>query len=83
MANLTITVDDEVLHRARRKALDQRTTINGVLRRFLELYVGGNEQDEAIGRLLSRARKSTASSGEGGRTWTRDDLYDRAAVDRR
>lgn len=79
MAKVTIVVDDDVLHRARRKALDQHTTFNGVLRRYLELYVGGDQQDAAVARFLRRAGRSTAGSGEGGRSWTRDELYDRRA----
>jgi hypothetical protein len=76
MANLTITVDDEVLHRARRKALEQRTTINGLLRSYLELYVGDDRGDAGARRFLRRAQESTAGSGPGGRSWTRDELYD-------
>jgi plasmid stability protein len=34
MTNLTITVDDEVLKRARIKALEQGTSVNAVLREF-------------------------------------------------
>jgi predicted HicB family RNase H-like nuclease len=34
--NLTITVDDEVLRRARIRALQQGTSVNVLLREFLE-----------------------------------------------
>lgn len=77
MANLTIAIDDDVLHRARRKALEEHTTVNGLLRGYLERYVGADGRDEAMARFLQRARRSRASSGPAGRTWRRDDLHDR------
>jgi plasmid stability protein len=73
--NLTITIDDEVLRRARIRALSQGTSVNAVLREFLESYAGSEVEAAARTRLAKLARGSTASSGPGGRTWTRDDLY--------
>jgi len=73
--NLTITVDDEVLRRARIRALSQGTSVNAVLREFLESYAGSEVEAAARARLAELARKSTASSGADGRTWTREDLY--------
>lgn len=73
--NLTITIDDEVLRRARMRALSQGTSVNAVLREFLESYAGSNVESTARKRLAEIARRSTASSGPAGRTWTRDDVY--------
>jgi plasmid stability protein len=73
--NLTITVDDEVLRRARIRALTQGTSVNAVLREFLESYAGSDIESEARTRLADLARKSSASSGSGGRAWKRDDIY--------
>jgi hypothetical protein len=72
---LTITVDDEVLRRARIRALQQGTSVNALLREFLESYAGSDVEGEARRRLASIARESNASSGPGGRTWTRDQVY--------
>lgn len=78
MTNLTITTDEEVLRRARIRALEQGTSVNAVVRDFLESYAGVRvEQRKAIGEFLEIARDSGAGSGGGGRTWTRDELYDR------
>ena len=38
--NLTITVDDQVLKRARLRALQEGTSVNAVLRECLEAYAG-------------------------------------------
>ena len=73
--NLTITIDDEILRRARIRALSQGTSVNAVLREFLQSYAGSDAESTARKRLAKLARQSTASSGPAGRTWTRDDVY--------
>lgn len=73
--NLTITVDDEVLRRARIRALTQGTSVNAVLREFLESYAGSDVEAGARSRLAELAHASVASSGAGGRAWKRDDIY--------
>ena len=40
MAILTLSIDDEVLRRARIRALELDTSVNAVLREFLEAYAG-------------------------------------------
>ena len=74
--NLTIAVDDEVLRRARIRALQQGTSVNALLREFLESYAGSHVEGEARRRLAAMARGSVATSGPGGRTWTRTQVYD-------
>lgn len=81
MGNLTITVDDELLRRARVRAVEQGTSVNAILREELARYAGDDAGDRADA-FLRIARASTASSGPGGRTWTRDELY-AERVDRR
>ncbi len=39
MPNLTITVDEKILKKARIKALEEGTSVNALLRSFLERYV--------------------------------------------
>ncbi len=75
--NLTITVEREILKRARIRALKEHTSVNAVLRRCLEVYASGEPQRrrEAVGRLLRLS--STAGAGRGGATWTRDELHER------
>ena len=77
MANLTITVDQELLKRARIKAIEQGTSVNAVLRRYLERYVDTATTDAALRSFADLASQHTASSGRQGRTWQRADLYDR------
>jgi plasmid stability protein len=77
MPNLTITLDEELLRRARVRALHQGTSVNAVLRAYLEAYVGDDGRAEARARLVALAKKARSGSGRRGRTWTRDDLHER------
>jgi len=76
MANITLKIDDELLRKARRLALQRNTSINAVIRKGLNDFVSGDLRREAAVRGLetffqrSRARVGTM-------TWTRDELYDR------
>jgi hypothetical protein len=77
MGNLTITVDKELLKRARIKAIEEGTSVNAVLRDYLERYVGAGPTEAPLAGFAELASRSTASSGPDGRTWSRDELHDR------
>jgi len=74
--NLTVTIDDEVLRRARIRALEQGTSVNEQVRQFLESYAGGEVERRARSKLVDLARASASSSGSVGRRWTRETLYE-------
>ena len=74
--NLTITVDSDLLKRARIRALQEEMSVNAVLRQFLEAYAGvGERRRDAVADLL--ARSDAAMSRRGSERWTRDELYER------
>lgn len=76
MANLTISVDDDLLHRARVRAAEAGTSVNAVLREFIESWVGkAGHRAGAVASLLKRSSRST--SDRAGRRWTRDELHER------
>ena len=83
MANLTITVDDDVLRRARARALDQRTSVNAILSEHLARYARLREaQEAAVDQLLSLSERGTAddrrrAKRRGGRSWKRAELHER------
>ncbi len=79
MANLTIVVDDQVLRRARIKALEHGTSVNAVLRDYLASFAGENEAASALRKFLDLAERSQVTSGPRER-WSRDDLYDRPVM---
>lgn len=79
MANLTLTIDDQVLRRARVRAVEQGTSVNAVVRDYLESFAAGPGQGSARDRLLELSDRTDAGSGRAGRRWAREDLYqDRA-----
>jgi hypothetical protein len=75
--NLTLTIDEATLRRARIRALEEGTSVNAVVREHLDRYAGASAEDRARRRFLELARRSRAGSGPEGRTWTREELYDR------
>jgi hypothetical protein len=77
MANLTLSIDDDLLKRARLHALEQDTSVNALVRAYLQDLAGADARHDAVSELLSLAAKSDSGSGPAGRTWTRDDLYGR------
>jgi plasmid stability protein len=77
MANLTVTVDDRILKKARIRALENGTSVNAVVGDYLQRYAGLSQTESALAEFVELASKSAASSGPEGRTWRREDLYDR------
>ena len=79
MANLTISVDDEMLKRARIRALEENTSVNAVLGSYLEEYARTDElmrrREEALNTILALASRCHAARN--GKTWTRDELHER------
>jgi plasmid stability protein len=76
VANLTIAIPDEILKSARRRALEQGTSVNAVLRDYLSQFAGAQSAHaNAAARVLALSR--AARSGRGKAGWTRDDLHQR------
>lgn len=75
MANLTLSIDSDVLKKARMRAVSEDTSINAVVRDYLESYAGMQEGHlRAVETILQLAR--TSDAGSEGRRWTRDDIYE-------
>lgn len=77
MTNLTLTIDDELLKRARIRALEQDTSVNALVRDYLEGLAGQAEPQDGIRAILELSARSRSGSGPQGRTWTREELYER------
>lgn len=76
MANLTITVDDEILRRARVRATEQGTSVNSILRDYLEAYAAAGQTWEMATDAILRLSEQSCS-GRGEARWTRDELHER------
>ncbi len=77
MPNITLSVDDEIIKKVRKIAVDKNTTLTQMVRDFLRTVA---ERDEA--RKIQSLRELEESFIDmsrdmGRRTWSREDLYER------
>lgn len=82
MTNLTLSIDEGVLKRARIRALKEDSSVNVRVREFLDAYASGEDsvadrQKVATERLIHLAEEFHCGGGLDGRAWTRNDLYER------
>jgi plasmid stability protein len=88
MSNLTLSVDEQLIKRARLRAIEQGTSLSAKVREFLQDYVSGSQQvlarerAEATVHLLA-AMDATAAlaapavpSARGQRRSLRDEIYE-------
>ncbi len=73
---MTLAIDETLLRQARIRALEQGTSVNAVVRAYLEQYVGASAR-AGISAFLDIAASSRASSGPEGRSWSRDEIHAR------
>jgi hypothetical protein len=77
MATVTMSIDDALLKRARKIAVERDSTLSEMYRVFLDELV---KQEDVRRSFMAREldllfRQSQASSG--GRTWSKDELHER------
>ncbi len=75
MSNITISVEDEVLLKVKKLAVDQHTTLTAIVRRILKQLAAREETgtEDTIARLRESFEASNLVVGS--RTWTREDLH--------
>jgi hypothetical protein len=71
--NLTISVDDELLERARELARTRGISLQELLREQLRKLAGARSGGEVAEELLELMKDKGGHSG--GRTWRREDAY--------
>jgi predicted transcriptional regulator len=75
MANLTLSLDDDILQKAREAALRERTSVNALVRDYLTHYVDAKSRRlDALDALDGVARRSKSRSTG---AWSREDLHRR------
>jgi hypothetical protein len=77
MTNLTLTVDEDILRMARIKALERGTSVNALVREYLNQLVGRSTAADGIVEFFAATKGAGAASGSEGRSWSRDELYER------
>ncbi len=77
MSNITLSVDEEIIKKVRKIAIDKNTTLTAMVRDFLTTVANRDNQQkkEAVRKL--RASFKTMSRDMGRRRWTREALYER------
>ena len=76
MKNVTIALDETLLREVRRVAADRSTTLNAMIREFLqEVAERESRAGKARHRIAELCRDSQAEVGS--RAWTRDELHER------
>lgn len=73
MANITISLDDDLLAAGRQYAKSHNTSLNALIRQLIKKNVRPDLQNwlDAGFRLMDRA-----DINSGGKQWKREDLYD-------
>jgi plasmid stability protein len=77
MTNLTLSIDEDLLKRARIRALEEDTSVNALVRDYLREFAKEPMQRSQMKEFLDWAKSVQGGSGPEGRTWTRDELYER------
>ena len=76
MRNITLSVDDAVLHSARVYAAERGSSVNALVREFLTGIAHREDRvRQARQRIRELSERSTARVGP--RNWSRDDLHAR------
>lgn len=81
MGNLTLAINDELLKRARLRAVHEGTSVNEVVRGLIQEYVGVAKDDTRsvaaeFRRLVEESRHQILASPGLDRGWTRDSIYE-------
>ena len=77
MPNITLSVDDEIIKKVRKIAIDKNTTLTAMVRDFLTSVANRNEHEKreavrGLGHTFERLSRDMGS-----RKWTREDLHAR------
>ena len=76
MKNITLAIEEDVLDEARRYAANRKTSVNGLVRDFLNGIA--KQEDKLVRarrRMLELSERTTLEVGPV--TWKREELYDR------
>ena len=77
MPNITLSVDEKIIKKVRKIAIEKNTTLTAMVRDYLTSVAmrDAQEKNEAIKKL--RKSFKTVSRDMGRRKWTREALYER------
>ena len=73
--NITLSIDDEVVEQARRRAEAMGTSVNQLVREYLEQLSGKTDPDADAGEFVKLSRASRGNSR--GWKFNREELHER------
>ncbi len=73
--NLTLSIDDEVVQQARRRAEAMGKSVNQLVREYLEQLAGKSDRDALVAELRELTRNSTGDSR--GWKFNREEIHER------
>lgn len=76
--NVTFSIDDETLERARELASQRGVSLDQLIRDYLEELTSQMSAEEMITKLTALWNQSGGNSGGG--TWTREELHERSDI---
>lgn len=76
MSNITMTLDDEIIKKVKKIAVEKNTTLTGLVRDYLTGIA--KREDQRMEEVISQLSEIMNSSDMvvGGITWTRDELHE-------
>ena len=78
LMNVTLSIDDDVLSRARELAARRGTSVNQLIREYLEELTSDISTEEALAELEELWRTSSGNSA--GKRWTREEIHERGRL---
>jgi hypothetical protein len=76
--NVTLSIDDRLVERARKLAASEGTSLNQMIRHLLEEATAASSTKVLLDELETLWAEDAGDSG--GRRWRREDLYDRPVL---
>ena len=77
MSNITLSVDEDIVKKVRKIAVDKNTTLTGMVRDFLTSVANRDAQEKEMAVHELRRSFDGLSRDMGERTWTRESLHER------
>ena len=75
--NITLSVDEEIVKKVRKVAIDKDTTLTAMVRDYLTNVAGSDATARKADAAKLMETFEKVSRNMGPRTWTREELYDR------
>ena len=77
MPNLTMTIDEDLLRKTRKLAVERNTTVTALVREYLRRLAA--KEEESVEQVIHQRSRCFNDRGTvvGNRTWKREDLHER------